>query len=233
MYISPVSNTNFKASVYDFVNDPTPEETKTIEHLNAELKKKVPHGRKGRTYIEWINKRGLEVCYSRPYETVIVKGYRNDNGEIVKVDENIPIGSRPYLSQDLSQFIENRPLKNVKDGTIQVDLTFRKNKSIDSKEEIFIPTTRGYIGDYNENDTLEFGDIKKVSHKMWKPFNVCYGIMSAIGIGCLAGLCWLIPMTLKNDKAKTIQKADTVELVTKAQPQKIAKNTLMIMGKKI
>jgi len=67
---------------------------------------------------------------------------------------------------------------------------------------------------------------------MWKELNFCYGIMSAIGIGCIIGLCWLIPNMLKSD-AKTLKKVDSIELIEKAQPPKIAKDTLKILGKRI
>ena len=215
MNVSPINSFAFKANatVFDFVTDPTPEEAKTKEHLDAELAKKVPNDRKGRSFIEWVNARGLEVCYSRPYETVLVEGYSNNNGKPVKIGESVMVNEdvRPYLSRDIN-FIENRPIKGVDNGVIQVDLTFRKDQKIDPNREIYIPTTRGFVGDYNVNDSIEFDDVKKVSRRMWKPLNVCYGILSAIGIGCVAGLCWLIPLTLKMDKTKTLPKNDTIEL---------------------
>lgn len=236
MHILPISNLNFKknATVYDFVDNPTPEEIKTKEHLDAELAKKVPHDRKGRSIIEWVNSKGLEVCYSRPYETVIVKGYSYGNEKPIKVNESVMVneGIRPYLSRDIN-FLENRQLEDVDNGVIQVDLTFRKDKESDPNREICVPTTKGYVGDYNVNDSIDFSDIKKVSRILWKPLNVCYGIMSAIGIGCFAGLCWLIPLTLKTDKTKTLPKTDTIGLVEKMQPQKIARDTLEIMSKRI
>jgi hypothetical protein len=239
MNVSPINSFAFKANatVFDFVTDPTPEEAKTKEHLDAELAKKVPNDRKGRSFIEWVNARGLEVCYSRPYATCLVKGYRKENGELVKIDEVVKVheGTRPYLSRDILHLIENRPIKGVDNGVIQVDLTFRKDKEqIEGpNQEIKTPTTRGLVGDYNKNDSIEFSEIKEASKRLWKPFNICYGIMSAIGIGCLAGLCWLIPLTLEMDKTKTLPQNDTIELVQKIQPQKLVKDTIKVLDKRI
>jgi hypothetical protein len=231
MNVSPIASFGFKANtaVYDFVDNETPAETKTKKHLDSELKKKVPNDKKGRTFIEWLSARGLEVCYSRPYVTHIVKGYPNDNGKIVKSDDNILVnkGSGSYLLSDTSQFTMNRPINNAIDGTIRVDLTFREANISETK----MPTTRGHVGDYNEIDTIEISDIKKASKRMWKPYIICYSILSAIGIGCIAGLAWLIPLHL--NKTKIMQKTETIELIEKAQPQKFAKDTLEIMKKRI
>ena len=239
MNVSPINSFGFKAktTVYDFVDNATPEEERTKTHLDAELEKKVPNDRKGRSLIEWANARGLEVCYSRPYETRIVKGYRKENGKPVKIDKSIMVNEdiRPYLSRDISQFIENHPIEGVENGIIQVDLTFRKDKrrTKDSKQKIEIPTTRGFVGDYNENDSIEFGNIKETSKRLWKPYNICYGIMYEIGIGCIAGLCWLVPLHLKMDKTKTLPKTDTIELIQKVQPEKLTKNTIKFLDKRI
>ena len=97
MQIQAISNINFKSSVCDFVTNETPELVKTKQKLDAELKQIVPNDRKNRTYIQYFNDKGLDVCYSQPYTTAV-----NEKGQLDKF-----------------------PLKNAPAGAIRVDLTHR------------------------------------------------------------------------------------------------------------
>ena len=99
MRVQKISDMSFKSNIYDFVTNPTPNETLTKKHLDSQLRKNVPNDKQGRTVIEYINDKGLDVCYSRPYITQIKNGY-----------------------------YKNTQIEDIKDGFIQVDLTHKSDK---------------------------------------------------------------------------------------------------------
>lgn len=200
MRIQKINDMNFKSNVYDFITNPTPNETLTKKHLDSQLRKNIPDDNQGRTVIEYINGKGLDVCYSRPYITQIRGGY-----------------------------YKNNPIENIKDGCIQLDLIHRSYKD----EFTYMPTNNGTVGIYNENDNIEFDDIKKTCSKMTNRFKYCYAMLATIFVAIIAWLCFSVMSVMKAEKGRTIPQKGNIELIKNTNIQNLTKNSLELVGKRI